>query len=34
MFLVRDWSYEYEYSYGSKGGNEYLKKVLLVSHFN
>ncbi|XP_062502605.1 atlastin-1-like [Corticium candelabrum] len=30
MFLVRDWSYEYEYSYGSKGGNEYLKKVLLI----
>uniref|UniRef100_A0A665XFS7 Atlastin-3-like n=1 Tax=Echeneis naucrates TaxID=173247 RepID=A0A665XFS7_ECHNA len=28
MFLIRDWSFPYEYSYGFKGGNEFLDKRL------
>ncbi|XP_073343028.1 atlastin-3 [Pagrus major] len=31
MFLVRDWSFPYEYSYGFKGGNEFLDKRLQVN---
>uniref|UniRef100_A0A665XFS3 Atlastin-3-like n=1 Tax=Echeneis naucrates TaxID=173247 RepID=A0A665XFS3_ECHNA len=30
MFLIRDWSFPYEYSYGFKGGNEFLDKRLQV----
>lgn len=30
MFLVRDWSFPYEYQYGFKGGNEFLDKRLQV----
>ncbi|PWA18658.1 hypothetical protein CCH79_00005626 [Gambusia affinis] len=30
MFLVRDWSFPYEYKYGFKGGNEFLEKRLQV----
>ncbi|XP_037531165.1 atlastin-3 [Nematolebias whitei] len=30
MFLVRDWSFPYEYSYGFKGGNAFLEKRLQV----
>ncbi|KAM3866813.1 atlastin-3-like [Diretmus argenteus] len=30
MFLVRDWSFPYEYTYGLKGGNEFLDKRLQV----
>ncbi|XP_013860938.1 atlastin-3 [Austrofundulus limnaeus] len=30
MFLVRDWSFPYEYSYGFKGGKEFLDKRLQV----
>jgi len=31
VFLVRDWSYPYEHSYGHEGGKEYLDKILKVS---
>ncbi|TNN50085.1 Atlastin-3 [Liparis tanakae] len=31
MFLIRDWSFPYEYSYGFKGGNEFLAKRLQVN---
>uniref|UniRef100_A0A671UN18 Atlastin 3 n=1 Tax=Sparus aurata TaxID=8175 RepID=A0A671UN18_SPAAU len=31
MFLVRDWSFPYEYQYGFKGGNEFLDKRLQVN---
>lgn len=31
MFLIRDWSFPYEYKYGFKGGNEFLDKRLQVS---
>jgi len=31
LFLVRDWSYPYEYNYGRAGGSELLSKRLLVS---
>lgn len=30
MFLVRDWSFPYEYSYGLKGGGQFLDKRLQV----
>ncbi|MEQ2192206.1 hypothetical protein XENOCAPTIV_008458 [Xenoophorus captivus] len=30
MFLVRDWSFPYEYKYGFKGGNDFLDKRLQV----
>ncbi|KAF6726574.1 Atlastin-3 [Oryzias melastigma] len=30
MFLVRDWSFPYEYEYGFKGGNDFLDKRLQV----
>ncbi|XP_032410918.1 atlastin-3-like [Xiphophorus hellerii] len=30
MFLVRDWSFPYEYKYGFKGGSEFLEKRLQV----
>lgn len=30
MFLIRDWSFPYEYAYGFKGGSEFLDKRLLV----
>ena len=33
MFLVRDWSYPYEHSYGHEGGQEYLDKILKVSTY-
>ena len=33
MFLVRDWSYPYEHSYGKEGGQEYLDKILKVSSY-
>ncbi|XP_006109222.3 atlastin-3-like [Myotis lucifugus] len=31
MFLVRDWSFPYEYSYGLQGGMSFLDKRLQVS---
>ncbi|XP_068445268.1 atlastin-3 [Clinocottus analis] len=31
MFLIRDWSFPYEYSYGFKGGNDFLDKRLQVN---
>lgn len=35
MFLIRDWSYPYEYSYGLEGGKKFLDKRLQVrSHSN
>ncbi|KAJ8338073.1 hypothetical protein SKAU_G00370390 [Synaphobranchus kaupii] len=30
MFLIRDWSFPYEYTYGFKGGSEFLDKRLQV----
>uniref|UniRef100_A0A8C4HVQ0 Atlastin 3 n=1 Tax=Dicentrarchus labrax TaxID=13489 RepID=A0A8C4HVQ0_DICLA len=30
MFLIRDWSFPYEYAYGFKGGSEFLDKRLQV----
>lgn len=30
MFLIRDWSFPYEYDYGFKGGNQFLDKRLQV----
>ncbi|KAJ8281878.1 hypothetical protein COCON_G00043970 [Conger conger] len=30
MFLIRDWSFPYEYGYGFKGGSEFLDKRLQV----
>ena len=33
MFLVRDWSYPYEYDYGAEGGNLVLEKRIKVNHF-
>ncbi|XP_035016938.1 atlastin-3 [Hippoglossus stenolepis] len=30
MFLIRDWSFPYEYTYGFKGGHEFLDKRLQV----
>uniref|UniRef100_A0A8C9TP49 Atlastin 3 n=1 Tax=Scleropages formosus TaxID=113540 RepID=A0A8C9TP49_SCLFO len=30
MFLIRDWSFPYEYSYGFKGGSDFLDKRLQV----
>lgn len=30
MFLIRDWSYPYEHSYGLEGGNAFLEKRLQV----
>ncbi|XP_026077790.1 atlastin-2-like isoform X1 [Carassius auratus] len=30
MFLIRDWSYPYEHSFGLEGGNEFLEKRLQV----
>uniref|UniRef100_A0A667Z6R0 Atlastin 3 n=1 Tax=Myripristis murdjan TaxID=586833 RepID=A0A667Z6R0_9TELE len=30
MFLIRDWSFPYEYTYGLKGGSEFLDKRLQV----
>ncbi|XP_076877379.1 atlastin-3-like [Brachyhypopomus gauderio] len=32
MFLIRDWSFPYEYKYGSKGGSEFLDKRLQVKN--
>ncbi|XP_065883232.1 atlastin-2-like [Dysidea avara] len=31
LFLVRDWSYPYEHSYGHDGGQEYLDKILKLT---
>lgn len=31
MFLIRDWSFPYEYTYGFKGGKEFLDKRLQVN---
>uniref|UniRef100_A0A8C9Z659 Atlastin 3 n=1 Tax=Sander lucioperca TaxID=283035 RepID=A0A8C9Z659_SANLU len=31
MFLIRDWSFPYEYDYGFKGGNKFLDKRLQVT---
>lgn len=31
MFLIRDWSYPYEHSYGLEGGKQFLEKRLQVS---
>uniref|UniRef100_A0A8C9Z7H5 Atlastin 3 n=1 Tax=Sander lucioperca TaxID=283035 RepID=A0A8C9Z7H5_SANLU len=31
MFLIRDWSFPYEYDYGFKGGNKFLDKRLQVN---
>uniref|UniRef100_A0A672HCR1 Atlastin-3-like n=1 Tax=Salarias fasciatus TaxID=181472 RepID=A0A672HCR1_SALFA len=31
MFLIRDWSFPYEYKYGFKGGEEFLDKRLQVT---
>jgi atlastin len=31
MFLIRDWSYAYEFPYGLKGGKQYLDEQLAVS---
>jgi len=31
QFLVRDWSYPYQYAYGANGGMELLNKRLEVS---
>uniref|UniRef100_A0A8C3IC39 Atlastin GTPase 1 n=1 Tax=Chrysemys picta bellii TaxID=8478 RepID=A0A8C3IC39_CHRPI len=31
IFLVRDWSFPYEFSYGADGGSEFLEKRLKVS---
>ena len=33
MFLIRDWSYPYEHSYGLEGGKQFLEKRLQVSLF-
>ena len=30
MFLIRDWSYPYEHSYGLEGGKQFLEKRLQV----
>ncbi|XP_030595485.1 atlastin-3-like [Archocentrus centrarchus] len=30
MFLIRDWSFPYEYTYGFKGGNQFLDRRLQV----
>ncbi|XP_071395512.1 atlastin-3 [Centroberyx affinis] len=30
MFVIRDWSFPYEYTYGLKGGNDFLDKRLQV----
>ena len=30
MFLVRDWSYPYEYDYGAEGGDKVLEKRIKV----
>lgn len=30
MFLVRDWSFPYEYPYGLEGGKNFLEKRLEV----
>nr|XP_014426257.1 atlastin-2-like [Pelodiscus sinensis] len=30
MFLIRDWSYPYEHSYGLEGGENFLEKRLQV----
>lgn len=30
LFLVRDWSYPYDYDYGMEGGNKLLEKRLMV----
>lgn len=30
MFLIRDWSYPYEHSYGLEGGNNFLERRLQV----
>lgn len=32
MFLVRDWSFPYEYNYGLQGGLSFLEKRLQVSN--
>ncbi|XP_068571092.1 atlastin-3 [Cebidichthys violaceus] len=31
MFLIRDWSFPYEYTYGFRGGNDFLDKRLQVN---
>lgn len=31
MFLIRDWSFPYEYPYGAEGGDKFLEKRLRVS---
>lgn len=32
MFLIRDWSFPYEYDYGFRGGNDFLDKRLQVQY--
>lgn len=34
IYLIRDWGYPYEYSYGKDGGNRYIKKQLEVNFIN
>lgn len=31
IYLIRDWGYPYEYSYGKDGGNRYIKKQLEIN---
>lgn len=33
IFLVRDWSFPYEFPYGQEGGIKFLEKRLKVSRF-
>ena len=30
QFLIRDWPHEFEFAYGSVGGNTYIKEILAV----
>lgn len=32
IFLVRDWSFPYEFTYGQEGGMKFLEKRLKVSN--
>lgn len=34
MFLIRDWSFPYEYHYGLKGGSQFLDKRLQVEQMH
>lgn len=33
IFLVRDWSFPYEFPYGQEGGMKFLEKRLKVSRY-